>query len=459
MEAERGTRVQKIIIANRGEIASRIIRTCHALGIETIAVYSDADRDMPYVKEAKYAFRIGEPPVQKSYLNSDFLLKIAKSEKADGIHPGYGFLSENADFARKVRKEGLTFIGPSPETIERMGDKITARNTMEKAGIPVIPGSREGLTTLEEACDFAESIGYPVMLKASGGGGGIGMVHCENQKELTKFFESTKARAKAYFGSEKIFIEKYIQNARHIEVQIFGDAYGNIVHLFERDCSVQRRHQKVIEETPSPFLSEHTRKQMYAAALKAAEAVHYVNAGTIEFIVDEEENFYFLEMNTRLQVEHPITEQITGLDLVKWQILVAKGERLPLLQNEINRSGHAMEFRLYAEDPNTFMPSPGKITGFKWKEFEGVRIDHGYLEGCSVTTFYDPMVAKCIFYSKAREDVLKTAKEFFQNIKIEGIKTNIPLFINIIDDSDFQNGTYTTKFLIEKTLQWSRGSL
>lgn len=450
MGAERGTRVQKIVIANRGEIASRVIRACHELGIDTIAVYSDADKDLPFVKEAKYAFRLGEPPVHKSYLNSDLILEIAKSEKADGIHPGYGFLSENADFARNVQEAGLTFIGPSPETIERMGDKIIARNTMEKAGVPVVPGSSEGLTTLEEACDFAESIGYPVMLKASAGGGGIGMVFCENEQALAKSYESTKARAKTYFGSEKIFIEKYIQNARHIEVQIFGDVHGNIVHLFERDCSIQRRHQKVIEETPSPFLSKRTRKQLFATALKAAAAVHYVNAGTIEFIVDEEENFYFLEMNTRLQVEHPITEQITGLDLVKWQLLVARGEKLPLMQDVINRSGHAIQFRLYAEDPYTFMPSPGKITTFKWKELERVRIDNGYIEGSTVTPFYDPLIAKCIFYSNTREDVLKKAKEFFQNIEIEGIKTNIQLFMNIIDDSDFQNGTYTTKFLTEK---------
>lgn len=340
--------MQKIVIANRGEIASRVIRTCHELGIDTIAVYSDADKDLPFVKEARYAFRLGEPPVHKSYLNSELILEIAKSEKADGIHPGYGFLSENADFARIVREAGLTFIGPSPETIKQMGDKIIARNTMKNAGVPVLPGSSEGLTTLKEARDFAKSIGYPVMLKASGGGGGIGMVYCENEQALAKSFESTKARAKAYFGSEEMFIEKYIQNARHIEVQIFGDVHGNIIHLFERDCSIQRRNQKVIEETPSPFLSEYTRKQLYATALKAAAAVHYVNAGTIEFIVDEEENFYFLEMNTRLQVEHSITEKITGLDLVEWQILVARGEKLPLMQDEINRSGHAIQFRLYA---------------------------------------------------------------------------------------------------------------
>jgi acetyl-CoA carboxylase, biotin carboxylase subunit len=449
--------VRKILIANRGEIASRIIRTCRELGIDTIAVYSDADKDMPYVKEATYAFHIGDSPVNKSYLNSDLILEIAKSEKADGIHPGYGFLSENADFARNVQEAGITFIGPSPETIEQMGDKIIARNTMEKAGVPVVPGSSKGLATLEEACAFAESIGYPVMLKASGGGGGIGMVYCENEQALAKFYDSTKARAKIYFGSENVFIEKYIKNARHIEVQIFGDVYGNIVHLFERDCSVQRRHQKVIEETPSPSLSEQTRKQMYDTALKAAAAVHYVNAGTIEFIVDEEENFYFLEMNTRLQVEHPITEQITGLDLVKWQILVARGEKLPLLQDELNRRGHAIEFRLYAEDPKTFMPSPGKIATFKWKEFEGVRIDNGYIEGATVTPFYDPMIAKCIFYSNTREDVLKAAKEFFQHIKIEGIKTNIPLFKNMIEDRDFQNGTYTTKFLTEKNFAVKQG--
>lgn len=443
--------MQKILIANRGEIALRIIKTCQAMGIETIAVYSEADQNMPFVKAASKAVCIGESPVNKSYLQAEKILKTALSEKVDAIHPGYGFLSENADFARKVMEAGLIFIGPKPETIELMGDKIASRQTMEKAGVPVVPGTSTGLKSVEEACKFADSIGYPVMLKASGGGGGIGMVLCENEQALVKSFSSTKARAMSYFGSEEVFIEKYIREARHVEVQVFGDDFGNIIHLFERDCSIQRRHQKVVEESPSPFVSNQVRQKMYETAVKAARAVNYTNAGTIEFIVDEAENFYFLEMNTRLQVEHPVTELITGLDLVKWQILVAKGEPLPLLQSEIKSSGHAIEFRLYAEDPVRFLPSPGNIRTLKWgKSKEGVRIDSGYEEGGTVTPFYDPMIAKCIFYGHTRKQALESARNFFENVEIEGIKTNVPLFLNILKDTDFQNGWYTTSFLTKK---------
>ena len=450
---ERGKNVQKILIANRGEIALRIIRTCHEMGIETIAIYSEADKEMPYVKAATKAVCVGESPVNKSYLQSDKILEIAKSEKVDAIHPGYGFLSENAAFAKKAINEGIIFIGPKPETIELMGDKIVSRQTMEKAGVPVVPGSGDGLKTIEEAMSLAESIGYPVMLKASGGGGGIGMVLCETEQALVKSFDSTKSRAMAYFGSDEVFIEKYIADSRHVEIQVFGDHTGNIVHLFERDCSIQRRHQKVIEESPSPFLSENVRQKMFETAVKAAHAVNYTNAGTIEFIVDENENFYFLEMNTRLQVEHPVTEMIAGLDLVKWQILVAQGEKLPLSQSEIISSGTTIEFRLYAEDPVRFLPSPGKITTLKWSQKEGVRIDSGYEEGGTVTPFYDPMIAKCIFYGQTRKETLMAAENFFKEIKIEGIKTNAPLFLNVLANDDFQNGAYTTNFLTKKLVK------
>ncbi|WML43601.1 acetyl-CoA carboxylase biotin carboxylase subunit [Neobacillus sp. PS3-40] len=438
--------MQKILIANRGEIASRIIKTCHEMGIETIAVYSDADRDMPFVKAATKAVHIGEAPVNKSYLQGDMILEAALREKVDGIHPGYGLLSENAEFASNVTNAGVIFIGPNPKTIEIMGDKIVSRMMMEKAGVPVVPGS-SGIKTEEEAVSIADSIGYPVMLKASSGGGGIGMVLCENDQALMRSFASTKARAMSYFGSDEVFIEKYIPNARHIEVQVFGDSYGNVVHLFERDCSIQRRHQKVIEESPSPFLSEEARKRLYETAIKAARAVNYSNAGTIEFIVDENQNFYFLEMNTRLQVEHPVTEQITGIDLVQWQILVARGEKLPLLQPEIQSMGHAIEFRLYAEDPVRFLPSPGKISKLNWGDTNGIRIDSGYEEEGTVTPFYDPMIAKCIFHEHSRKKSLLKAKNFFGNLQIEGIKTNVPLFQNILDDEDFQKGSYTTGFL------------
>ncbi|CAM3695607.1 acetyl/propionyl/methylcrotonyl-CoA carboxylase subunit alpha [Mesobacillus zeae] len=439
--------MQRILIANRGEIALRIIRTCRAMGIETIAVFSDADKDLPYVKEADTAFRIGEPPVQKSYLNSSMLIEIAKREKADAIHPGYGFLSENAGFAREVIENGLIFIGPSPKTIEAMGDKIIARKTMEKAGVPVVPGSGGGVSSLEEAVLLAGEIGYPVMLKASGGGGGIGMVRCENEQALNSQYQSTKARAKAYFGSEDVFIEKYIADARHIEVQIFGDSEGNAVHLFERDCSIQRRHQKVVEEAPSPSLSAEARENLYRTALSAAKAVDYVNAGTVEFIVDSEENFYFLEMNTRLQVEHPVTEVITGLDLVEWQILVAQGDKLPLTQEEITRKGAAVEFRLYAEDPVSFFPSPGTLSEFRWEADDVVRIDTGYREGNAVTPFYDPMIAKIIVSGDDRNEAIASARQFFQGLKIEGLKSNAPVFRELLHEEAFLSGKYSTSYL------------
>ncbi|WP_040204804.1 acetyl-CoA carboxylase biotin carboxylase subunit [Neobacillus jeddahensis] len=439
--------MQKILIANRGEIALRIIRTCHEMGIETIAIYSEADKEMPFVKAATKAICVGEPPVTKSYLQKEKILEIAIDEKVDAIHPGYGFLSENASFAKQVIDQGIIFIGPRPETIELMGDKIVSRQTMVGAGVPVVPGSEAGLQTVEEACSLAETIGYPVMLKASGGGGGIGMILCENEQALVKSYDSTKSRAIAYFGSSEVFIEKYIKDSRHVEVQVFGDSTGNIIHMFERDCSIQRRHQKVIEESPSPFLSEQVRQKLFDTAIKAARAVDYTNAGTIEFIVDPNENFYFLEMNTRLQVEHPVTELITGLDLVKWQILVARGERLPLLQTAITSTGAAVEFRVYAEDPVRFLPSPGKITTLNWPEGEGVRVDAGYAEGGMVTPYYDPMIAKCIFYGDSRQDALKVAEGFFNELNIEGIKTNVPLFVKILGSNDFQKGIYTTNFL------------
>lgn len=439
--------MQKILIANRGEIALRIIRTCQEMGIETIAIYSEADKEMPFVKAATAAFCVGEPPVNKSYLQVDKILEIAKREKVDAIHPGYGFLSENAAFAKRAIEDGIIFIGPNPSTIKLMGDKIISRQTMEKAGVPVVPGSGYGLKTSEEASVLAETIGYPVMLKASGGGGGIGMVFCEDEQALVRSFAQTKSRAMSYFGSDEVFIEKYIQGARHVEVQVFGDNHGNIVHLYERNCSIQRRHQKVIEESPSPFLSDTARQKMFETALRAANAVNYTNAGTIEFIVDENENFYFLEMNTRLQVEHPVTEMITGLDLVKWQILIAQGERLPLLQDDITLSGHAIEFRLYAEDSVRFLPSPGKISTLHWNRQSGVRIDSGYEEGGTVTPFYDPMIAKVIIHKETRENALEEAVRFFNGVKIEGIKTNVPLFLNVLTNNDFRNGTYTTSFL------------
>ncbi len=444
--------MKKILIANRGEIALRIIQTCKEMNIETVAVYSDADKDLPFVKAADEAIHIGESPVAKSYLQSDSILKAAIEQKVDAIHPGYGLLSENDEFAKKIEEAGIKFIGPSPQTIEWMGDKIMARKTMQQAGVPIVPGTIEPIEDVEEGVKLAEQIGYPVMLKASSGGGGIGMVKCENKEDLHKHFVSSQQRAKNYFGSGRMFIEKCIENARHIEVQVMGDTQGNIVHLYERDCSIQRRNQKVVEESPSPFLTESLRSKITEAAVEAAKAVDYVNAGTVEFVVSENGDFYFLEMNTRLQVEHPVTECITGLDLVRWQIQIAQGEALPLAQNEIVSKGHAMEFRLYAEDPVTFFPAPGKIEELVWPKMDNVRIDAGYESGNQVTPFYDPMIAKIIVSDSKRAECLKSAKQFFDCIQIKGLKTNLPLFQQLLEEEGFRNGNYTTDFLSKRSV-------
>lgn len=442
--------MKKILIANRGEIASRVIHTCNRLGIKTIAVYSEADADMPFVNEADEAFLIGPPPVQQSYLKGEEILEIAIREKVDGIHPGYGLLSENAEFAKLVQEAGIKFIGPDAETITKMGDKIGSRQTMQAASVPVVPGTDTGVKTLEEAVQVATEIGYPIMLKASAGGGGVGMVRCEGEQALGQQFESVKSRAKMYFGNESVFIEKFITNARHIEVQIFGDDAGNVVHLFERNCSVQRRNQKVVEESPSPNLPETTRERLYKAAVDAAKAVAYKNAGTVEFIVDENDEIYFLEMNTRLQVEHPVTEEVTGYDLVEWQIEVARGNELPVKnQEDINIAGHALEFRVYAEDPVTFMPSPGNITKLDFGEvgINGIRIDSGYAENGKVTPFYDPLIAKVIIHANTRDEAIEKARNYFKTIEIAGLKTNVPLFAEVLKEETFRSGTYTTAIL------------
>lgn len=426
------------------------------MGIETVAIYSDADANLEFVKEATYAYRVGESPVAKSYLQSSVILDISKKENVDAIHPGYGFLSENEQFAKEVEKAGIVFIGPKADVIRLMGDKVEARKVMEDAGVPILPGSLEGVETVEEAKALASSIGYPIMLKASGGGGGIGMQKCHDETELEKAFQATKSRANAYFGSDKVFIEKWISNARHVEIQLFGDRFGNVVHLFERDCSIQRRNQKVIEESPSPFISANTREKMCEAAVKAAKHVGYVNAGTIEFIVDESEQFYFLEMNTRLQVEHRVTELITNVDLVEWQLRIANGEELPLKQEEIHSIGHAMEFRLYAEDPIRFLPSPGDITEFVLPDDEQIIMDRAYRKGDKVTPFYDPLVAKIIVKGKDRNETIQRAKNYFQQTVIEGIKTNLPVFLELLDDEQFIKGDYTTNYLESRTTAQSK---
>ncbi len=437
----------KVLIANRGEIALRIIRTCQKLGISTVAVYSEADADSLFVRQADEAYCVGKPPVNQSYLRADEIIRIAKASGAEAVHPGYGLLSENADFAKKCMEEGLVFIGPSPAVIGSMGSKIEARKTMKEAGVPIIEGIDTSLNNEEEAIVAGRKIGYPLMLKASAGGGGIGMQLVHSEEELLKAFAGNKKRAESFFGDGAMFLEKYIQEPHHIEVQILADTHGNVIPLWERECSIQRRNQKVVEEAPSPFISEYTRTQMLDAAVKAAKHIGYSNAGTIEFLVDKEQNFYFLEMNTRLQVEHPVTEEITGLDLVEEQLKVAAGERLSLARDEVQRKGHAIEVRIYAEDPKTFYPSPGKITEFQLPQGEGIRNECAIEAGSQVTPFYDPMIGKLIVWGKTRNEACVLMKEALENYKVEGIKTNIPMLIQTVSHEQFLTGYTTTKFV------------
>ncbi|MBO2532151.1 MAG: biotin carboxylase [Thermoactinomycetaceae bacterium] len=439
--------LRKILIANRGEIARRILRTCRKRGLAVVAVHSEADRDLPFVREADEAVEIGPPPVAQSYLNMDAILEAAERTGADAVHPGYGLLSENAAFARKVEEAGLVFIGPRPEVIEAMGDKVNARRTMERAGVPVVPGTLEGVSSAEEAARLAESVGYPLMLKASCGGGGIGMQVCRSREELVRVFPSAQGRAKAYFGDGTLFLEKYIERPRHVEVQVAADGNGTVIHLFERECSIQRRNQKIVEESLSPSIRPETRARLVEAAIRAARFVGYTGVGTVEFLVDAEERIYFLEMNTRLQVEHPVTEMITGLDLVAMQLDIAEGKKLSLSQEEIRAEGHAIEFRICAEDPGTFLPSPGSVELFQPPEGPGIRVDAGIESGNAVTPFYDPLVAKLIVSGSNREEALARSREALAAFRIEGIRTNLPLHRRIVEDPRFVRGKYDTRFL------------
>ncbi|WP_141994230.1 acetyl-CoA carboxylase biotin carboxylase subunit [Bacillus sp. B4EP4a] len=439
--------IRKILIANRGEIASRIIRTCRKLGILTVAVHSEADADSPFVGLADEAYLLGGPRVQESYLNVKKILEIAKKTGVEAIHPGYGFLSENADFARSCEEAGLIFIGPKPEIIQQMGNKVEARKKMEQAGLPLVPGFSRPLIDSAEAAAVAEKIGYPVMLKAAAGGGGIGMQAVANEDELTKAFEGNQKRAQLFFGNGDMFIEKLIEKPRHIEIQVLADSFGNAVYLWERECSVQRRHQKVVEEAPSSFLDEETRNRMGMAAVTAVKSIGYSNAGTLEFLVDGDKNFYFLEMNTRLQVEHPVTEEITGLDLVEQQIKIASGNKLEFTQSEIKQDGHSIEVRIYAEDPKTFYPAPGRITSMELPEGEGIRHELAVHGTSVVSHFYDPMIAKLVVSGDSRDKAIKRLREALANYKIEGIKTNLPLLMEIISHEAFSQGDTTTDFI------------
>lgn len=440
---------KKILIANRGEIAVRVIRTCRKLGIKTVAVYSEADRNAVHVNMADEAYLVGGPRVNESYLNAEKIIDIAKETQTEAVHPGYGLLSENYGFAKACEDNGIVFIGPTPEVIQQMGSKIEARQAMQEAGVPIVPGNSTPLVDVQEAIAAAEEIGYPVMLKASAGGGGIGMQMIRNEEELKKAFEGSQKRAENFFGDGAMFIEKLIENPRHIEIQILADKQGHTVYLGERECSIQRRHQKVMEEAPSPFLDEETRQKMGKDAARAAKAIGYENAGTVEFIVDDEKNYYFLEMNTRLQVEHPVTEEITGIDLVEQQIYITAGKELAFKQDDITRTGHAIEARIYAEDPKTFFPSPGDITKLQLPEGDSIRHELAVEEGSKVTPFYDPMIAKLIAKGTNREEAIDILTEALKNYHVEGIKTNIPLLLDIVQHPEFSRGNTTTNFIQE----------
>jgi acetyl-CoA carboxylase biotin carboxylase subunit len=444
--------INSILIANRGEIASRIIRTCRKMGIRSIAVFSDADRNAPFVTEADLGVWIGESAPALSYLNTDKLIEVARQYDADAIHPGYGFLSENAGFARQCKSAGIIFIGPHPEAIEAMGSKSEAKALMQKHNVPVVPGYQGTDQKVETLKKAALDVGFPLLLKATAGGGGKGMRIVHSEKELDKAIEAAKREAMSAFGADELIIEKYITSGRHIEFQIFGDQQGNAIHLLERECSIQRRYQKVIEESPSPVLTEDLRRKMGEAAVNAAKALQYDNAGTVEFIFDDAtQDFYFLEVNTRLQVEHPVTEAITGLDLVQWQIEVAQGMPLPLKQEEVKGTGYAVECRLYAEDAaNDFMPVTGKVLQFNWPEVDGLRIDAGVKNDSVISIFYDPMIAKIIMWGPDRATVHRKMKYVLDHLVCQGLTTNLDFLRLLFKHPDFLAGQYNTHFIEEQ---------
>lgn len=440
---------KKILIANRGEIACRVIRACREMGIATVAVYSDADCEALHVRMADEAIHIGPSPSAESYLIGDRIIEAAKRTGAEAIHPGYGFLSENANFVRQVNAEGIVFIGPPPEAMESMGGKMSARKIAIAAGVPVVPGTTEPLTSADEAAKIAGEMGYPVMLKASAGGGGKGMRLVADEGELASALDVARSEALAGFGDDAVYVEKAIVRPRHIEIQIFSDSHGDHVYLAERECSIQRRHQKVVEEAPSPLGSEELRREMGECAIKVAKAVNYVGAGTVEFLVsDVDRSFYFLEMNTRLQVEHPVTELITGIDLVREQIRVANGQPLSFTQDDIAIRGHAIECRVYAEDPDVnFMPSPGLITRLRLPHGPGVRDDGGVYEGSEVSIYYDPMISKLAVHGRDRNEAIDRMRRALAEYEVGGIKTTLPFFRELMNDEKFVAGELDTGFI------------
>lgn len=446
--------IKKVLIANRGEIAVRIIRACKEMDIETVAIYSEADKESLHVQIADEAYCVGPTISKESYLNLTNIISVAKLTGCDAIHPGYGFLAENADFAELCRECNLIFIGPSPEAISKMGTKDVARDTMKEAGVPIVPGSQGIIKNTEEAIELANQIGYPVIIKATAGGGGKGIRVARHEEELVKGIQITQQEASTAFGNPGVYLEKYVEDFRHVEIQIMADTHGNAIHLGERDCTIQRRLQKLLEESPSPALDENIRKQMGDAAVKAAVAVDYTGAGTVEFIYEyKTKSFYFMEMNTRIQVEHPVTEMVTGMDLIKEQILVASGEKLSLQQEEVQFNGWAMECRINAENPaKKFMPSPGKVEMYLPPGGFGIRVDSAVYPGYSIPPFYDSMVAKLIVHGKTREEAIAKMKRALSEFVIEGVHTTIPFHLQLLEHPDFVKGEFNTKFLEEHEL-------
>jgi len=445
---------KKILIVNRGEIAVRVIRACRELGIKSAAIYSDADKTSLHTRMADESYLIGTSPAQESYLNKEKIIKLAKDIGADAIHPGYGFFSENAEFIKELEINKITFIGPSSHSVSLMGIKTEARKIMAKYNVPIVPGTTESINSVKEGIRVSKEIGFPVLLKAASGGGGKGMRKISSENEFESAFEATKREALKSFANDDIYIEKFVENPRHIEVQIFGDKIGNYVHLFERECSIQRRHQKIIEEAPSSFVDELTRQKITNAAINAAKACKYHNAGTVEFLMDSKKNFYFLEMNTRLQVEHPVTELITGLDLVKEQISVALGNELSFRQNELHINGHSIECRIYAEDPsNNFLPTTGKIIGYSQPSGPGVRVDSGFDIGSQITVHYDPLISKLVCWAKDRDSAINRMVRSLSEYVIGGLITNISFLKIIIDHDSFRSGKFDINFLNEEFIK------
>ncbi len=443
---------KKVLIANRGEIAVRIIRACREVGLETVAVFSEADRQALHVRLADEAYLLGPAPSRESYLRMDKILEIARKVGADAIHPGYGFLAEREEFATACAENGITFIGPKPSSIAAMGDKMTARETVRKAGVPVVPGTEDvGNLTDDELLAVAPKIGFPLLIKATAGGGGKGMREVRSLQEMPELLKSARREAESAFGDGNVYLEKLVTGARHIEIQILADGHGNVIHLGERDCSIQRRHQKLVEEAPSPIMDEDLRQKMGAVAVKAAQAVDYVNAGTIEFLVDKDRNFYFLEMNTRLQVEHPVTEMVTGVDIVKEQIRIARGRPMQYKQEDIQFNGAVIECRINAEDPyENFMPSTGRITHSLLPTGPGVRVDTGVYPGFEITPFYDPMISKLIVWGETRAQAILRMRRALEEYRIVGVRTNIPFHQTLMDSHRFMGGQYDTRFVEER---------